>query len=79
MSRPWRAMAVAASPGHPMFEPRRRRACRLGIDTRDCRTFMPHELVSAPTEDGHYTGLRSVMQAFADVRDSASLPLGGVR
>jgi ureidoacrylate peracid hydrolase len=42
---------------------------------RDFRTFMPYDLVSAPTEDGHYTGLRSVMQAFADVRDSASLEL----
>lgn len=35
---------------------------------RDFRTWMPHDLVAAPTADGHAAGLRSVMQAFADVR-----------
>ncbi len=44
---------------------------------RDFRCFMPHDLVACPTEDGHLAGLRSVMQAFADVRDSASLPVRG--
>lgn len=44
---------------------------------RDLRTFMPHDLVDAPTEDGHRAGLRSVMQAFADVRASGELPLAG--
>jgi ureidoacrylate peracid hydrolase len=41
--------------------------------TRDFRTFMPHDLVAAPTLDGHHAGLRSVMQAFADVRSSREL------
>jgi ureidoacrylate peracid hydrolase len=41
--------------------------------TRDFRTFMPHDLVAAPTEDGHRAGLRSVMQAFADVRGTDAL------
>jgi len=40
---------------------------------RDFRTFMPFDLVTAPTEDGHTAGLRSVMQAFADVRNTAAL------
>ena len=35
---------------------------------RGFRTFMPHDAVAAPTEDGHLAGLRSVMQTFADVR-----------
>jgi len=35
---------------------------------RDFRTYMPHDAVSAPREDGHLAGLRSVMQAFADIR-----------
>lgn len=39
----------------------------------DFRTFMPFDLVAAPTEDGHLAGLRSVMQAFADVRNTAAL------
>jgi ureidoacrylate peracid hydrolase len=38
---------------------------------QDFRTYMPHDLVAAPTPDGHAAGLRTVMQAFADVR-----PLG---
>lgn len=40
---------------------------------RDFRTFMPHDLVAAPTDDGHVAGLRNVMQAFADVRASAEI------
>ncbi len=40
---------------------------------RDFRTYMPHDLVAAPTEDGHLAGLRNVMQALADVRSSAEL------
>lgn len=40
---------------------------------RDLRTFMPHDLVAAPTEHGHVAGLRSVMQAFADVRPTSEL------
>ena len=44
---------------------------------RDFRCFMPHDLVACPTEDGHLAGLRSVMQAFADVRGSGSLTLRG--
>ncbi|MBB3182243.1 cysteine hydrolase [Variovorax sp. Sphag1AA] len=40
---------------------------------RDFRTFMPFDLVTAPTADGHTAGLRSVMQAFADVRNTAAL------
>lgn len=43
--------------------------------SRNFRTFMPCDLVAAPTEDGQLAGLRSVMQAFADVRASADLPL----
>lgn len=35
---------------------------------RDFRTYMPHDAVSAPRPDGHAAGLRSVMQAFADIR-----------
>ena len=35
---------------------------------RDYRTFMPHDAVAAPRADGHLAGLRSVMQAFADIR-----------
>jgi len=45
--------------------------------TRDFRTFMPHDLVAAPTEDGHIAGLRNVMQAFADVRGSHDLTYAG--
>jgi ureidoacrylate peracid hydrolase len=41
--------------------------------TRDFRTFMPHDLVAAPTQDGHTAGLRNVMQAFADVRATRDL------
>jgi ureidoacrylate peracid hydrolase len=41
--------------------------------TRDFRTFMPHDLVAAPTRDGHAAGLRNVMQAFADVRATRDL------
>ena len=40
---------------------------------RDFRTFMPHDAVSAPRPDGHRAGLRSVMQAFADVRGTDEL------
>jgi ureidoacrylate peracid hydrolase len=40
---------------------------------RDLRTFMPHDLVAAPTAHGHVAGLRSVMQAFADVRPTGDL------
>ena len=35
---------------------------------RDFRVFMPHDAVDAPRDDGHVAGLRTVMQAFADVR-----------
>ncbi|MCW5772695.1 MAG: cysteine hydrolase [Rhodospirillaceae bacterium] len=35
---------------------------------RDFRTFMPHDAVGAPRPDGHAAGLRSAMQAFADIR-----------
>jgi len=35
---------------------------------RDFRVFMPHDAVAAPHDDGHVAGLRTVMQAFADVR-----------
>jgi len=35
--------------------------------TRDFRTFKPHDLGAAPTQDGHTAGLRNVMQAFVDV------------
>ena len=35
---------------------------------RDFRVFMPHDAVAAPRDDGHVAGLRTVMQAFADVR-----------
>lgn len=41
--------------------------------SRDYRTFMPHNLVDAPTVDAHHAGLRSVMQAFADVRSDFDL------
>ena len=34
----------------------------------DLRTFMPHDAVIAPTYDGHLAAMRSVVQAFADVR-----------
>ena len=44
---------------------------------RDFRCFMPHDLVASPTEDGHLAGLRSVMQAFADVRASDDLVVRG--
>lgn len=37
---------------------------------RDFRVFMPHDAVAAPRPDAHLAGLRSVMQAFADVRAS---------
>lgn len=43
---------------------------------RDFRTWMPHDLVAAPTPDGHAAGLRTVMQAFADVRAFAELDEG---
>ena len=43
--------------------------------SRDYRTFMPHNLVDAPTLDAHHAGLRSVMQAFADVRSANDLTL----
>jgi ureidoacrylate peracid hydrolase len=46
---------------------------------RDFRTFMPFDLVTAPTDDGHLAGLRSVMQAFADVRDTAALTWSATR
>jgi ureidoacrylate peracid hydrolase len=35
---------------------------------RDFRVFMPYDAVAAPRDDGHEAGLRTVMQAFADVR-----------
>ena len=44
---------------------------------RDFHTYMPHDLVAAPTADGHLAGLRNVMQAFADVRASGVLGLAG--
>ncbi|NKF22605.1 cysteine hydrolase [Solimonas marina] len=34
----------------------------------DFNTFMPHDATIAPYYDGHLAGMRSVMQAFADVR-----------
>lgn len=34
----------------------------------DLRTFMPHDAVAAPFYDAHVAALRSVVQAFADVR-----------
>lgn len=40
---------------------------------RDFATWMPHDLVSAPTVDGHVAGLRSVAQSFAEITDSAQL------
>jgi ureidoacrylate peracid hydrolase len=40
---------------------------------RDFRTFMPHDAVAAPREDGHAAGLRSAMQAFADIRATAEI------
>lgn len=43
---------------------------------RDFRTYMPHDAVSAPRPDGHAAGLRSVMQAFADIRAVEEI-LGG--
>ena len=43
---------------------------------RDFRTYMPHDAVSAPRPDGHAAGLRSVMQAFADIRSVDEI-LGG--
>lgn len=45
--------------------------------TRDFRTFMPHDLVAAPTHDAQIAGLRSVMQAFADVRGAHDLTYAG--
>ena len=35
---------------------------------RDFRTYMPHDAVWAPRTDGHLAGMRSEMQAFADIR-----------
>jgi ureidoacrylate peracid hydrolase len=43
--------------------------------SREFMTYMPHDLVAAPTEDGHLAGLRNVMQAFADVRASGDIGL----
>lgn len=43
---------------------------------RDFRTYMPHDAVWAPRADGHAAGLRSVMQAFADIRGVDEI-LGG--
>lgn len=40
---------------------------------RDFRTYMPHDAVGAPRRDGHEAGLRSVMQAFADIRPVAEI------
>jgi ureidoacrylate peracid hydrolase len=40
---------------------------------RDFRTYMPHDAVWAPRADGHFAGLRSVMQAFADIRPVAEI------
>ncbi|WP_284777986.1 cysteine hydrolase [Agrobacterium sp. lyk4-40-TYG-31] len=40
---------------------------------RDFRTWMPLDLVSAPTEDGHIAGLRSVTQSFAETGASSEL------
>jgi ureidoacrylate peracid hydrolase len=43
---------------------------------RDFATWMPHDLVSAPTVDGHLAGLRSVAQSFAEISPAASLLAG---
>lgn len=43
---------------------------------RDFRTYMPHDAVWAPRADGHLAGLRSVMQAFADIRPVAEILAG---
>jgi ureidoacrylate peracid hydrolase len=43
---------------------------------RDFRTYMPHDAVWAPRADGHLAGLRSVMQAFADIRPVADILAG---
>lgn len=40
---------------------------------RDFATWMPHDLVYAPTVDGHVAGLRSVAQSFAEISESAQL------
>ena len=40
---------------------------------RDFATWMPHDLVSAPTVDGHLAGLRSVAQSFAEIAQSSTL------
>lgn len=40
---------------------------------RDFKTYMPHDAVGAPRRDGHEAGLRSVMQAFADIRPIAEI------
>lgn len=40
---------------------------------RDFRVFMPHDAVTAATQDQHLAGLGSVMQVFADVRPTAAL------
>lgn len=40
---------------------------------RDFKTWMPYDLVSAPTEDGHVAGLRSVTQSFAETRASREI------
>ncbi len=34
----------------------------------DFKVFVPHDAVATPREDAHMAGLRSLMQAFADVR-----------
>ena len=47
---------------------------------RDFRVFMPHDAVAAPRDDGHVAGLRTVMQAFADVRPvDEIIPLMGTK
>lgn len=40
---------------------------------RDFRCFMPHDAVAAPDREAHLGALRSVMQVFADVRESAEV------
>jgi ureidoacrylate peracid hydrolase len=39
----------------------------------DFQTFMPHDAVVAPYYDGHLAAMRSMVQAFADVRPVSEL------
>jgi ureidoacrylate peracid hydrolase len=40
---------------------------------RDFRVFMPHDAVTAPTQDEHFAGLGSVLQVFADIRPTEAV------